>query len=87
MEKAKFAETHFPPFEAFCNSLGNKVFKSDYKEGKKFFDANCNTFRDYHDIYLSQDVLVILNTLLKFKEDLFSLDGLDLVRDVSLPQY
>ena len=52
-------EREFPPMEAFENSLGNKVFDDDYAKAGEFFNLNCTTFRDYHDYYLRQDVLIL----------------------------
>ena len=52
-------EREFPPIEAFENSLGNKVFNDDYAKAREFFNLHCTTFRDYHDYYLRQDVLIL----------------------------
>ena len=83
----KFDETVFPPIEAFNNSLGNKVFEDDYINAKEFFNKHCTTFRDYHDYYLRQDVLILTDALIKFRNELFELVNLDLFRTASLPQF
>ena len=79
-------ETTFPPIEAFNNSLENKIFESDYTNAMGFFNMHCNTFRDYHDYYLRQDVLILTDALIKFREDLYKVVKLDSFRTVSLPQ-
>ena len=58
-------EREFPPIEAFKNSLGNKVFDDDYAKAREFFNLHCTTFRDYHDYYLRQDVLILTDALIK----------------------
>ena len=65
----KMNEVEFPPIEAFENSLDNKVFEEDYINAKEFFDNHCDTFRDYHDYYLRQDVLILADALIKFRCD------------------
>ena len=82
----KMNEVEFPPIEAFENNLGNKVFEEDYINAKEFFDNHCDTFRDYHDYYLRQVVLILADALIKFRCDLYELVKMDLLRAFSLPQ-
>ena len=84
---AKMDDKNFPPIEAFENQMGNRVFEEDYERARGFFTLHCNTFRDYHDYYLRQDVLVLADALIKFRNDLYSLLKMDLLRTYSLPQY
>ena len=51
-----------------------------------FFNIHCTTFRDYHDDYPRQDVLILADALIKFREDLYKVVKMDLSRTVSLPQ-
>ena len=84
---SKLNETEFPPIEAFENSLGNRVFKEDYVKAKDFFNNHCKTMLDYHNYYLIKDVLVLADALIKFRGELYTMLGLDIIRAYSLPQF
>ena len=84
---AKMDDKNFSPIEASENQMGNGVFEEDYTRARDVFTTHCHKFRDYHDYYLRKDVLVLADALIMFRNDLYSLLKMDLLRTYSLPQY
>ena len=67
---SKLAETQLPPIEGFYSKLDNKHIKEDdYYHAIEVWDAfNCKTIRDYHDLYLKSDVLLLADVFEKFRK-------------------
>ena len=64
----RLAETQLPPKEAFYSKL-NKSHISDeaYKHAQKVWsEFDCATMRDYHDLYLKSDVLLLADIFENF---------------------
>jgi hypothetical protein len=58
---AKFDERQLPPRAAFFNKLYDKECSvEDYARAELVWEKfNCRTLRDYHDVYLKTDVLIL----------------------------
>ncbi|GBM25735.1 hypothetical protein AVEN_242003-1 [Araneus ventricosus] len=66
---AKFDETCLPPTSAFCNSLRNeKVSDDDYEYAQSIWDIfSLQTLGDYHNLYMTSDVLLLADVLENFR--------------------
>jgi hypothetical protein len=62
---APFAETQLPPIAAFTSSMSGDVTAEDYAHGQRVWAHwGCRTMRDYHDLYLLADVILLAALLL-----------------------
>ncbi len=84
-----FNETQLPSKESFFNKLTNSPIKDeDYdKAWKVWLKMGCKTFKDYHDLYLYQDVLLLADVFENFRDVCLNQDQLDPCNYISLPQY
>ena len=66
---SKLEETQLPPIEEFYSKLDKKNIKEeDYYHAIRVWDVfNCKTIRDYHDLYLKTDVLLLADVFQKFR--------------------
>ena len=66
----KFSETQLPPHEAFYSKLNDEgISDDDYLHAEKVWKVfNCQTFRDYHDIYNVSDVLILADVFENFRD-------------------
>jgi hypothetical protein len=66
---SKFESTQFPPREDFYSRLSNKtISEKEYQEALEIFQKHCKTFKDYHDIYLRGDVVLLAEVFEKYRE-------------------
>jgi hypothetical protein len=84
----RFTEQKIPPIEEFFSRLYNKpCSEADHKYAddvwKKF---HCETMRNYHDLYLKTDVLLLADVFESFRTATLSSLGLDPAYYVSGPQ-
>ena len=65
----KFDESRLPLKDAFFNRLNNKaISEEDYMHADVVWRTfQCQTLRDYHDIYLKSDVLLLADVFEKFR--------------------
>lgn len=84
-----FKETSLPPIECFHSQLYDKdISHEDYQKALKVWNhTNCKSFKDYHDLYLVVDVLLLADIFENFRTLCLQQDGLDPVNYVSLPGY
>jgi hypothetical protein len=63
-------ETKLPPKEAFYSKLNDtNISDEDYSHAKKVWDVfNCQTMRDYHDLYNQSDVLLLADVFENFRD-------------------
>ena len=65
----KLSETCLPPKEAFYSKLYDEdISDEDYQHAIKVWKTfRCHTIRDYHDLYLKSDVLLLADVFEKFR--------------------
>ena len=84
---SKLNETMLPPQEAFKDTLDDKDCSNDeYKHAELVWKTfQCKTFREYHDLYLKSDVLLLTDFFEKFRETCLESYGLDAAHYYSSP--
>ena len=67
---SKLSETQLPPKEAFYSKLNDEhISEEDFYHAIRVWDTfNCKTIRDYHDIYLKSDVLLLADVFESFRK-------------------
>jgi hypothetical protein len=66
----KLSETRLPPKEAFYSKLNDEhVSDADYIHAQEVWKVfGCRTMRDYHDLYLKSDVLLLADVFETFRD-------------------
>jgi len=86
-DSSKFQETALPPKDAFFNRLTNEsLTDADYEQALKV----CNHYemknlQQYHDFYLTTDVLLLTDVLESYRSTMLNAHGLDCLHFPSLP--
>ena len=77
----------FPSKEAFFDKLpDSECSMKDYLHAKLVWNTfNCQTFKNYHDLYLKSDVLLAADFFVKFREMCLKSYGLDAAHYFSAP--
>ena len=67
---SKLSATSLPPREAFYSQLTDShITDKDYDHARKVWSTfNCETMRDYHDLYLKTDVLLLADVMTEFRK-------------------
>ena len=75
----RLSETQLPSKEAFYSKLNNEhITDEDYKHAQKVWkEFNCKTMKDYHDLYLESDVLLLADVFEAFRDVCCKNYGLD----------
>ena len=66
----RLSETQLPPKEAFHSKLNDKhISDEDYEHALKVWEAfDCKTLKDYHDLYLESDLLLLADVFETFRD-------------------
>ena len=66
----RLSETKLPAIEDFYSKLNDEdISPEDYKHAQDVWDHfNCKTMRDYHDLYLKSDVLLLADVFETFRD-------------------
>ena len=83
----RFEETRLPSKDRFYSRLNEEeIGEEDYAHAQRVWHSfGCTTMRDYHDLYLKADVLLLADIFEKFREMSLHSYGLDPVHYYSLP--
>ena len=78
---SKLNATSLPPKDAFYSQLsGSGISDEDYTHAQRVWKAfNCKTMKDYHDLYLKTDVLLLADIMTEFRrvcKEVYELDAL-----------
>ena len=79
--------TDLPSRAAFYNKLnGDECTEEQYEHAKNIWrTSNCQNFRDYHDLYLKSDVLLLVDFFEKFRRLCLESYGLDALHFYTVP--
>ena len=78
----------FPAKELFFNKLNDiDITDEEYAHGKKVFETCCpnRTLREYHDVYLKTDILLLTDFFEKYRQMCLRYYKLDPVHYFSAP--
>jgi hypothetical protein len=83
----KLESTEYPNYESFYDNLKDKNIElKEYERGKKLWDYfNCQTFKEYMELYLTCDVLILADCFESFRELSLKHYGLDPAHYISSP--
>ncbi len=83
----KFDATQLPTREQFYSKLDEEqISVGEYAHAQNVWRVfGCKTMRDYHDLYLSADVLLLADVFQQFREMSMDVFGLEAVHYYSLP--
>lgn len=75
----RLQETQLPPKEVFFSTLtGEHISEEDYDHAQRVWEAfGCKTMRDYHDLYLETDVILLTDVFENFRKICMEHYGLD----------
>ena len=84
---SKLSDTCLPPKEAFYSQLNETgISDADYEHAKKVWDVfNCKTMKDYHDLYLKTDTLLLADVMTEFRKTCKKAYGLDALHYYTSP--
>ena len=84
---SKLSATSLPPKDAFYSQLNKTgISDEDYAHAKRvWYVFNCKTMRDYHDLYLKTDVLLLTDIMTEFRRVCKRVYGLDALHYYTAP--
>ncbi len=84
---SKLSAKSLPPKDAFYSELTDTgISDSDYKHDQNVWETfDCKTMRDYHDLYLKTDVLLLADVMTEFRKTCKKAYGLDALHNYTSP--
>ena len=75
----KLAVNKLPPIKEFYSKLnGSHISCEEYRRAQKVWkELGCKTMRDYHDLYLKMDVLLLADVMENYRDVCYKNYGLD----------
>ena len=85
----RFNETSLPTSDKFYSALNEQsIDDADYLRAQRVWSHfNCKTMKDYHDVYLKMDVLLLADIFENFRKLGITNFGLDPAHYITLPSY
>src|SRR5204863_1550500 len=85
----KFSETQLPPIEAFYSSLTKEnISQQEYEHAQKVWkEFNIQNLKEYHDLYLETDVLLLADVFETFRDLCLNDYQIDPLHMYSLPGF
>ena len=86
-DEEKMNETQLPPMDEFYNTLNDThISTDDYAHAQHVWNHfKCQTFQDYHELYLKTDVLLLQDIFENFRDTCMKNYQLDPARYISAP--
>ena len=86
-DASKLQSTSLPPKDCFYSKLNDSHITDDeYEHAKRVWEFfNCQTFKDYHELYLATDVLLLTDVFQSFRRQSLESYSLDPACYISLP--
>ena len=84
---SKLSVKTLPPKDAFYSKLNDShISDSDYKHAQNVWKTfDCKTMKDYHDLYLKTDVLLLADVMTEFRKTCKKAYGLDALHNYTSP--
>ena len=84
---SKLNVTSLPSKDGFYNQLSEEhISDEDYKHAQKVWKTfGCKTIKDYHDLYLKTDVLLLVDVMTEFRRVCKEIYGLDALHYYTSP--
>ena len=84
---SKLSATSLPPKEAFYSQLNDShISDEDYEHAQKVWETfGCKTMRDYHDLYLKNDVPLLADVMTEFRKTCKKAYGLEALHYYTSP--
>ena len=78
-----------PPIESFYNKLNEcNISKEDYERAQKVYILEgCKKFKDYLDLYLKTDVILLADVMENFRYITYKYYGLELTSSYTAPGF
>ena len=75
----KLNETEFPQHSAFISNLnaGKNISNDEYKYAMSVYKKFCSNMKDYHDLYMKVDVLLLADVMENFRSESYEAFQLD----------
>ena len=83
----EFNNTELPPQEAFYSALKDEgISDTEYEHAQNVWQTfKCQTFKEYHDLYLKSDTLLLADVFEKFRSTCMKTYKLDLAKYFTAP--
>ncbi len=84
---SKLSDKTLPPKDAFYSQLTDShISDSDYEHAQNVWKTfGCETMKDYHDLYLKTDVLLLADVMTEFRKTCKKAYGLDALHNYTSP--